>query len=122
MMDEITKPDHVELRGHGRFELEIKGESHYQASIAEIVHKHGKVNLDAVLILEDENPYDHNAVRVEMDGKIIGYLSREVAPIYREQLRLAGWPQAKGMCRAKIFGGTSDRPSFGVWLDILVEK
>jgi hypothetical protein len=30
----------------------------------------------AALVLEPDNPYDSNAVRVEIDGRLVEYLSR----------------------------------------------
>ncbi len=117
-----SAPDEVELRGNGQFQLEIKGESHYQDNIQRAANKHGYSSLPAMLILEDENPYDRNAVRVEIDGLKVGYLSREVAPLYRKQLQLKGHPRAIGTCDARIYGGSGDRPTFGIWLDIPVES
>jgi hypothetical protein len=37
----------------------------------------------AYLILEDDNPHDSQAVRVEIKGQKVGYLARDYAPSYR---------------------------------------
>lgn len=124
-----SEPDEVELRGNGSYALEVVGESHYQENLEKIcgVRKEKGENLtvDATLILEDDNPYDRQAVRVEISGLPVGYLSREVARIYREQIRLGGHPRAIGICKAKIKGGwerrNGDKGSYGVKLDIPVE-
>jgi hypothetical protein len=40
----------------------------------------------AVLVPEPENPYDPNAIRVDVDGLRIGHLSRADAVRYRDSL------------------------------------
>lgn len=118
----MPKPiDEVELRGNGAFDFEVKGESFYQANIAQAAKLRGRGPMPATLVLEDDNKFDRNAVRVEIDGKQVGHLSREAAPLYREQLRLAGHPRARATCYAKIVGGSESRPSYGVLLDVPVE-
>jgi hypothetical protein len=123
-----SEPDEVELRGNGSFALEVVGESHYQENLEKICgqRKENGENLvtDATLILENNNPYDKQAVRVEISGLHVGYLSREVARLYREQIRLGGHPRAIGTCKARIKGGwerkNGDKGHYGVWLDIPV--
>jgi hypothetical protein len=48
-----------------------------------------------------------NAVRVEIRGKRVGYLSPEAAIQYRRQLIARGKPNANGQCQAVIKGGGS---------------
>jgi hypothetical protein len=72
----------------------------------------------AELYCEDDNAYDSNAVRVMMDGKKVGYLSRVVAAHYRSLISTAGFGKATGRCKARIYGGGEGKPSYGVWLDI----
>lgn len=80
------------------------------------------LTIDATLILENSNPHDENAVRVEIDGALIGYLSRENAPRYRTDLAAAGASAATVRCQARIVGGfetaTGERANFGVRLDL----
>jgi hypothetical protein len=59
----------------------------------------------AWLILEDKNRHDKNAVRVEVQRKLVGYLSRETAILYRKQLQERGTPKIIGQCQAVITGG-----------------
>lgn len=60
------------LKGPGTFDVEIKGESHYQDNLLAIHGpKRGKsaqLKTTATLIAEDDNPHDDNAVRVEIAG------------------------------------------------------
>jgi hypothetical protein len=73
------------------------------------------------LILEDKNPRDKNAVRVEMRGKQVGYLSPQAAISYRQHLIGKGMPRANGQCQAVIRGGwvSSDgrKGLYEIWLD-----
>lgn len=116
----------IELQGPGDFALEVVGVSRRQDVLADIVERHGRsgrtLTIDALLILEDTNPHDANAVRVEIGGALIGYLSRDNARRYRADLIAAGTPQATVQCKARIGGGfetsTGERASFGVRLDL----
>ena len=78
----------------------------------------------ATLIPEDDNEYDANAVRVELGGRLVGYLPRELAQEYRSAVGTTS-----GRCGAKIVGGYllddderedegRERAYFGVWLNI----
>lgn len=117
----------VYLEGPGLFGTAIVGESHYQAVLEYICGGRTDDGADEVviarLVLEDENPYDTQAVRVEIEGHTVGYLSRSDARLYRERLTVAGQPRIIGQCTARIRGGwdrgPEDRGLFGVYLDIL---
>ena len=116
----------LEIAGPGQFAVEVVGVSRRQDALAAIVDRHGRsgrtLTIDAALVLEDTNPHDANAVRVEIGGALIGYLSRENAQRYRADLAAAGQPQATVRCKARIVGGfeTADgeRAHFGVRLDL----
>jgi len=66
------------LDGGGRFNLEIVGESHYQDALERVCGGRTGQSQDlivsAVLVLDDNNRYDPNAVRVEIRGLTVGYL------------------------------------------------
>lgn len=125
-----TEPDVATLKGNQEFALEVVGESHYQEALEQICGPRTRNSVEqlhtALLILEDENPFDKNAVRVEIKEKTVGYLSRKVAIIYRQQLKAGGMPKANGECQAVIKGGwqksNGEIGSYGVWLDIPVEE
>jgi hypothetical protein len=113
----------------GRFPLAIVGESHYQAALEAICADRDKEGtdrvVDAVLVLEDSNPHDDQAVRVDIDGTTVGYLSRANARRFRE---VYGPDAEDGRlpCKARIKGGwdrgADDRGSLGVWLSVNLEK
>ncbi len=121
--------DEVELRGNGEFALEIVGESHYQDALEKICgprkERGEDLEIEARLILEDENPHDNKAVYLEIKGNKVGYLSKEVARIYRNLIKQAGHPRAISTVKAQIRGGwlkkNGEKGSYGVWLDIPVE-
>jgi hypothetical protein len=76
----------------------------------------------ARLVLEQKNPLDKNAVRVEIRGKPVGYLCHEHAILCRQQLIARGKPHADAQCQATIRGGwiSSDgrKGDYEVWLDL----
>lgn len=116
----------IEITGPGAFAVDVVGVSRRQDTLAGIVERHGRngrtVTIDALLIPEDANPHDANAIRVEIDGALIGYLSRDNARRYRADLGAAGSAGATVRCKARIVGGfeTSggERAHFGVRLDL----
>ena len=118
----------VFLLGPGNFDLEIVGTAGFQAALETICGARLPEGVQrfetAGLIVEDKNPRDKNAVRVEIRRQPVGYLSREAASLYRQQLEARGTPNAVGQCQAVIRGGweSSDgrKGPYEVWLDIPV--
>lgn len=75
------------------------------------------------LIREPDNEHDANAVMVvNDDGRQIGYLPKELAVQYQHALRLWEDVGRSARCQAKLRGGTSEKPSIGVWLDLASPK
>jgi hypothetical protein len=114
------------LPSKGAFILQVVGESHYQAALEAICGGRTEDGADdkpriAYLILEDGNPYDPEAVRVEIDGRHVGHLSRPDARAFRAYLTGHGIQQKTVYCKAQIRGGwdrgPEDRGHFGVFLD-----
>jgi hypothetical protein len=78
------------------------------------------VNFLVELVPEPTNPVDANAIRVDVLGGVqVGYLAREDAAAYRLVLAAVGPTGKKAVCRAKLIGGTSEKPSIGVMIDLL---
>lgn len=124
-----TAADYFNLVGTGDYAIPIVGESYYQENLAAICGprkaKGEKRTVEARLIFEDNNPKDKNAIRVEIEGKHVGYLSRELAVQYRRQVKKLNYMGATGVCSAQIRGGWRrttdegvDEGHYGVWLDI----
>lgn len=112
------------------YPLQVQGESHYKANIENILGFVDKDGVDedhhvARLILEDTNPVDANAVRVEIDDQKVGYLAKPAAKVYRAKLAALGLAGVIGECGASIKGGfmkQGERADFGIRLDIDLDK
>lgn len=112
--------------GGGKFRVHVSGESHYQEALDEICggrcYDGVQREVRAALVLEDDNVADHSAVRIEIEGRTVGHLSRDDAPGYRDQLAKIGRPGLRLTCRALITGGwdrgDGDAGMFGVRLDL----
>lgn len=112
------------------YPLQVQGESHYKANIENILGFVDDKGVDedhhvARLILEDTNPVDENAVRVEIDEQKVGYLAKPAAKVYRAKLAALGLAGVIGECGASIKGGfikQGERADFGVRLDIDLDK
>jgi len=76
----------------GPVDLGVVGESNYQDNLWQVVGGRGfpnervRVDVEAVLAAETDNPYDVNAISVWVDGLKVGYLAREDAQRYRPGL------------------------------------
>jgi hypothetical protein len=106
--------------------LEVVGESRHQEALWEIVggrqREPIRYQTEAVLEPEPDNPFDPNAIRVLVEGRLVGYLSREDAEDYRPGLLRLIQRCATGhvALAAQIVGGgrRADRIGFlGVFLD-----
>lgn len=118
------------------FPLEVVGESKYQKNIKEAILykimvekddlKYKDEKLLASLFLEDENKFDPgNAVRVEIDNQVVGYLSKEDASEYRKQLSKLNFTDTIGTCQAAVYGSRPEEGKmmiFGVWLSLEPER
>jgi hypothetical protein len=117
---------YVNLLGPGTYLGNIVGESHYQDELDAICggktrSGHEKI-VDALLVWEDNNPADNQAIRVDIEGRSVGYVSRLNARQIRRQLIKGGFAGVTGRCSAKIVGGW-DRGGentgyYGVKLDL----
>ena len=71
------------------------------------------------LVLEDNNRYDKKAVRVDIEGETVGYLSKENARKFRRKFSFKG---KVFECDAIIIGGWDrgggDTGHYGVRLDL----
>ena len=118
----------LRLPGPGLFSLQAVGESNYQEALEQICggrsYDGADLLVDATLVHEDTNPYDPEAVRVDIAGETVGYLSRAHAGVYRRQMVQAGHAGRVAVCAARIRGGwdrgEDDCGNFGVRLDVAV--
>lgn len=109
------------VAGDCNFPLGAVGESFCQSALESIcgprVPDGHQVPAAATLICENDNRYDAKAVRVEMRGQRVGYLSREHARLYRRK-----YGHRTVHCAGLIVGGWDrgggDAGHFGVRLDL----
>lgn len=103
--------------------LSVVGESHYQAALLAITGSSPGVEVAfdciAELLPEPTNPHDPHAVMVRIEGKCVGYLSRQNAQKFGRRLKEmvdAGQPT---ICNAYI-GCKPDtgNPNLGVSLEV----
>ncbi|CAN5549538.1 hypothetical protein BH24ACT15_BH24ACT15_38510 [soil metagenome] len=112
--------DMVRLAGDGR--VSVVGESHYQPALKAAAHGRtvaegdldNAIPVNAVLVPEPKNKYDRNAVRVDVEGRTAGYLSRETAVLYQPVLLQLQAESKLGWCPGRIMGG--GRRSYGLYL------
>ena len=109
----------VAIEGPGAFAVNVVGVSQYQR-VLETAAEEGVV--DAVLMREDDNPHDDQAVAIFISGERAGYLSRTDARRFRADLATAGDATLSVRCKAKVVGGfetkTGERAHFGLKLDL----
>jgi hypothetical protein len=99
------------------------GESSYQDALEHICGGRTECGadefVDAILTLEDSNTFDHNAVRVDINGLTVGVLE----PRFRSSLPATS-RRGGAHCRAHNRGGWDHSRGrvasghFGVWLDL----
>jgi hypothetical protein len=110
----------------GREDLEVVGESHYQDNLWRIVggqyRPEARVRLDvfALLLAEDDNPYDARAVSVWVNGLRVGHLARADAERLRPGLLDKQAREGKPIAVAGVVVAGANREDgsgrFGVFL------
>jgi hypothetical protein len=109
----------------GYREVEVVGELNYQPHLTRLVRAPTDAGVDvdctALLVPEPSNPYDSNAIRIDIDGGTVGYLSKANAVSFHERLARVGQSGKTTSCPAKIFSGKKTdgtRTPYGVWLEM----
>jgi hypothetical protein len=109
---------------YGHDELEVVGESHYQHALRDVVGREtGRVRHEAValLVAEQGNPSDSNAVSVWIARHKVGYLARDDAAAVRPGLvrKIVATGQAVALEATIVGGGVradGQEGLLGVWL------
>lgn len=121
-----SQSSRVRLSGEGEFDFDIVGESRHQHALETIcggrTDESADHDCEAMLIPEPWNAYDRNAVRVEIDGRKVGYFAREDAAAYQQDMAALGLSGRMAICDALIVGGwdrgARGQGHFGVKLDL----
>ena len=110
----------IPITGPGAFAVSVVGVAQYQ-SVLEAAAEAGAI-VEAVLMLEDDNPHDDQAVAVHLQHKRAGYLSRADARRFRADLAAASGGPLSVRVKAKIVGGfetaSGERAHLGLKLDL----
>jgi hypothetical protein len=91
----------------GRELVNVAGESHYQDALRAIADgADGEVRLEreATLVPEPDNPHDANAVKVLIGGRLVGYLPRAKAVLYGGLVREVAERGREARCEAMVAG------------------
>lgn len=114
-----------------RFEDEelvnVVGESHYQPAIRAAcgagINEEVKFECFAELVPEPTNPYDPNAMKVLIEERLVGYLSRADAVELGPAIMAARETTGGGLCRAVIAGHKdSETTNLGVFLHLDISR
>lgn len=112
-----SSPIEIEMSGDGTFSFEIVGESYYQATLKRIAgpkDETGKEHYcEAVLVCEDDNQHDKDAVAVKIMGSKVGHLSRTDSKEFRYQLKKHHPQMPRVKVEAVVVGGWKDAESEG---------
>ena len=101
------------------------GESHYQDALEAVAGGRTAFGvciplITAELVREPANPYDPNAVRVEADGRLLGYVAKEDAARFHAVIDKLAAQDRPATCRARLTGGWDrgqlDRGTIGLQL------
>ncbi len=111
----------------GRFQLEVLGESRYSDTIRALAGEHGETGADtrlkALLLADDNNPYEDKAVAVFLNNEMVGYLAPKDAQAFRAMLARQEIAGQLTSTDAVIRGGQlyeGKRLAYSVLLDIHV--
>lgn len=102
--------------------FDVVGESHYQPALRKLRNgRHMSTDNDFIadIVAEPDNPHDPNACAVYIEGLKVGYLPRDAAADFHQQVADMGvagtW---RFQTKAKLSGGWGDRPMVGVLLSL----
>lgn len=81
--------------GDGDYELRVVGLSFHETGVSALLDAvdeidDGMAGFTAQLIREPYNPHDQNAIRVDILGRTVGYVPREVAEVMASKLDIRG--------------------------------
>lgn len=108
--------------------VHVVGESNYQPAIRaacgpSVDDDDVLVHCMAELVPEPSNPYDSNAVRVDIEGQCVGYLGRSDAAELGPAIVEGRERQGNGLVRAVISGHKGgSTTNLGVFLHLRIER
>lgn len=102
--------------------IQVVGESNYQAELIAICGPYTaeghRTRTSATLIREPDNQHDPNAIRVEIQGRTVGYIDRAQASQWAPRMDVLSADARMALVPAIIMGGwhrsASDHGAYGV--------
>lgn len=104
----LTEGPTLRLNGASTYQYQVIGVSRYQSALKRIHKTHADADqgrtVQAILVQEKGHKKHKGqiAVRVEVDGAVVGFLPGDLAAEYRVRLIDAGYPEATVACKARI--------------------
>ena len=86
-VETVSSSDVVQAELRGWYNVDVVGESNYVDNIRKIARGKTESFSNATLVLEPSNRYDKNAVRVDISGLTVGYISKDEALNYHPLLK-----------------------------------
>jgi hypothetical protein len=123
---EAWNPEAIRLRPTVGGFVSAVGEAAYLDDLKEVLrgtpeHK-GRYETIATLSPEPSNQHDPNAIKVLIGNKTVGYLSRADAKTFRKSHNAGIASEQAIRCKARLTGGTADKPNIGVLLDFNISE
>lgn len=111
--------DYFVIESSGSYSQGLAGESHYFDAISKAVKRQTGEHLTlAEIIREPENKFDSNAVRVEINGRKVGYIPRTEAPSFHPLLSYAASVNQRVFASCRVWVSDSDDAYGSVSLDV----
>lgn len=107
------------LRGDGEFSEKAAGTSHYQEALVEIkagFRKHSNPDIFFDVVPEPTNQHDPDALQLQHEGKVIGYIPASMTSEVHDALRRVDQTGQKCRVKGRIVG--HEAKGFGVRLNI----
>lgn len=109
-----SKPQMVVLSGNRTYQIDVIGESQYRSNIRAVVGHELDVFAVAHLVPEPTKHADPDAIRVDINGKPVGYLPKQTATQLAATLRRLGLAGVELQAHISAAAGSS---SYSIWLD-----
>lgn len=106
----------------GTFSSYAVGHRHHQDALKRIFFDRTPENneklVEAILVIDDANPYNSQAVRVDIQGQTVAYLKDENAKQFRKKMKEKDLSEIKATCAAKIVYWERKSNNYLVILDL----
>jgi hypothetical protein len=110
-----TEPPLLRRASGDLCDIHIVGESFYPEAIERVWQHYGRAQFEIVLRADTDNRYDASCVAVLVDELRVGNLCRDQAGEWQPTALAAAAEGYVLAGPAQLFGGTKDKPNFGVF-------